>query len=318
MIKLLFIFFFPFFINANESITNWDDWILKKKNELSNLNFKQSTINYLDQLNYNKKILELDKKQPEKILFFEDYKTKVLSKQRLAKAVKNYYSNKNLFDQIYKEFNVSPSILISLWALETSFGKNTGKFDILNSLATLSFEGRRTSFFNKEFISILKLIDSGKIKRETLYGSWAGAIGQTQFMPTTLLNYGVDFDKSGSINLYNKVDALASGANYLSKIGWNSKIIWGEEVNLINSSKIDDLTNKRKYYSQDFWRSEGFFLKKNYNPNTKLKLISPKSKKKKFFLVSKNFDKILNWNRSYFFALSIYMLSDQINDKLEK
>lgn len=317
MIKFcIFFIFFPFLIFANDNDFKWNHWILAKKNELRNLNFKKSTISYLDNLKFNNKVLDLDKKQPEKVIFFEEYQSKVLSKRRLAQAIIKYKENKSLFNELEKKFNISPYILISLWGLETSFGKNTGKFNILNALATLSFKSRRKDFFDKQFNSTLKLIDVGMIEKEKLFGSWAGAMGQTQFMPTTLTTYGVDFNKDGKIDPFNKIDALASGANYLSELGWNNNLIWGEEVNVPNSDEIENLIEKKQYFSQSFWKSHGFILKKNYDSKTKLKLISPKSKKKKLFLVSKNFDKILNWNRSYFFALSIYKFTDQIKNNL--
>ena len=209
-------------------------------------------------------------------------------------------------------------MIVSLWGIETHFGKHTGNFDVLNSLATLSYEGRRAKFFYKEFVNALQIIDNEFIDRRNLKGSWAGAIGQTQFMPSTFINYAIDFDSDGKKNLLNsKADALASGANYLKKIGWEIDKNWGEEVklNLQENPIFTKLSNDKSSRKKSYWLKKGVKFKKNYATNQMFRLIIPDQKSNRFFLVTENFDIILNWNRSNYFALAVNLLSDKINEK---
>ena len=161
----------------------------------------------------------------------------------------------------------------------------------------------------------MNIIDKGLIDRNSLKGSWAGAIGQTQFMPSTFINYAQDFNKDGKIDLLNsKEDALASAANYLTKIGWDDNIKWGEEVFLVvkNTEELKSLFKKKIYKKPKFWKKMGIDLKNNYHSDTELKIIIPDNEIKRFFLVSKNYDVILNWNRSNYFALSVFLLMDEV------
>jgi membrane-bound lytic murein transglycosylase B len=200
-----------------------------------------------------------------------------------------------------------------LWGIETSFGSHTGGFDTLNSLATLAYDGRRSEFFYKEFKHSLEIIDKGYINRKNLRGSWAGAIGQTQFMPSTFISFAQDFDKDGKTDLLNnKKDALASGANYLSKLGWDDKLIWGEKVlPSLKLGTLQKLANDKVYKNQKYWKKFGINLTNQYG-SKKLRIIIPDDELSDYYLVTKNFDVILRWNRSNYFALAVNILSDKI------
>ena len=193
-----------------------------------------------------------------------------------------------------------------------SFGKYTGKFDILRSLASLSYDGRRTTFFQKELKNSLKIIDNGHFPKKDFYGSWAGAFGQTQFMPSTFIKYAVDFDGDNRKNLFKKSDALASGANYLNKTGWTNGTTWGERFNIEITKKMKSLSKKKQFKKIDFWKKIGFTIKKKYNKNQLLRLVIPDSNFNECYLVSKNFDVILGWNRSNYFALTVFLFADEI------
>ena len=183
--------------------------------------------------------------------------------------------------------------------------------DILRSLASLAYEGRRSKFFTNELKNALLILEKGHFERKKFKGSWAGAFGQTQFMPSTFLNYAVDFDGDEKKNLFNKADALASGANYLKKVGWDSKIPWGEKINMIPSENFKFLANEKKFHDSNFWIKNGVNLKKVYGDSL-LRLVIPDSNNNQCYLVSKNFDVILDWNRSNYFALTVFLFSDEI------
>ena len=326
MIKLFFIFLSLFINNATaksndspdynhqNSKIEWNDWIDYLKKDLKSSDLKITTLKLLDDLKFNKKVIELDRKQPEFKLTFNEYLKNVISDKRVQTGKKRLNENKDLLNEIEKVYKIPKSLIVSLWGIETSYGKHTGKFDVLNSLASLSYDGRRSAFFLKELKYSLKIIDNGDINRNSLKGSWAGAIGQTQFMPSTFINYAEDYNKDGKKDLLNdSSDALASGANYLSKMGWNINSKWGEQVKIKKITKEIEILSKNKIYKPSkFWGDLGIKINNNYNTSS---LIIPDDLSQKYFLVTKNFDVILNWNRSNYFALSVNMLSDRIKNR---
>ena len=296
-------------VSNNE--TTWEDWIKQTKQELKQKKFKQSTINYLDEIKYNPKIIELDRKQPEFKLTFDQYLKNIITEKNKKKINFHFLKQKQLLKKIENTFDVNSRILVSLWGIETSFGEYTGKLDIIRSLASLAYDGRRKKFFSKELENALLILESNHLNRKQFKGSWAGAFGQTQFMPSTFLNHAIDFDGDSKINLFNKSDALASGANYLKKVGWNNSLHWGEFVDLEKTDYFLSLAKSKKFKSVNFWKKKGIDLNKDYGSN-KLKLIIPDSNNNDCYLVSKNFDVILDWNRSNYFALTVFLFSDEI------
>lgn len=299
-----------------ENLISWEKWLNNLKIELKSLNLKADTVKILSEIKFNSRVVELDKKQPEFKLTFNQYLSKVITPNRVEIGRLKLKEHLVLIKDIEKKYKVSPHVIISLWGIETSYGKHKGKFDVLNSLASLSYDGRRANFFLKEFKHSLKIIDDGHISRKNLKGSWAGAFGHTQFMPSTFVNYAQDFDNDGKKDLLNNYsDALASGANYLSKMGWKNDISWGEEIKeFALNNEILDLSKKKVYKNENFWKSMGLVIKRSYNEN-KLRIIIPDESSNRVFLVTKNFDVILNWNRSNYFALAVNILSDKINEE---
>ena len=290
----------------------WSQWINQIKKELEKEGFKTSTLKNLDNLNFSGRVIELDRKQPEFKLNFNQYLKNNLNEKKKKSLIKKYNENQPLLEKIQNHYDVDPKILASLWGIETSYGNYLGKFDILSSLASLAYDGRRKKFFFKQLRYALKILEDGHILKSQFKGSWAGAFGQTQFMPSTFYKYAVDFDGNKKINLFKKEDALASGANYLKKVGWNNQMIWGEKINISITKELRRLSDLKEFKKINSWEKYGIIFKNKYNKNQLMRLVIPDSEDNQIFLVSKNFDVILDWNRSNYFALTVFLLSDEI------
>ena len=274
------------------------------------------------------KVIEYDRYQPE---FYEDTKTYISKRATNKKIIignKIYKNNFKKIDKISKEFNIDKSLLLSLMGIETNFGNYLGKMDIISSLATLSFDKRRSEFFTSELITLLKLIDNNIVNSDNLFGSWAGAFGNFQFMPSTIKNYAVDSDKDGKINLKETEDSFASAANYIKKIGWKKnepcfyKVELKEDIpsKYLNSS-ARKIVNKRKV---KFFKK---YLKSidanNLNNNMISAIIIPDKdiipgakSLKPAFIVFSNYEKILKWNRSLRFALAVCTLKNKFKNEI--
>ena len=265
------------------------------------------------------RIIELDRNQPEFTLTLSQYLRNVVSKKRIKKGISKTRENWELLNIISNEYNVQPRFIVALWGIETDFGRVTGGFPVIDALVTLSYDGRRSKYFSKELINALKIIDQGHISYSQMIGSWAGAMGQTQFMPSSFLSYAQDYNKDGRKDIWGtKEDALASAANYLSKLKWNNNETWGREV-IVNDNFIlseDELTlqNKKKisdWQSLGVRRMDGSDLPKKNIEGYLIKIKD--TNKERYFLVYQNFKKILKWNTSNYFAIAVGILSDSIN-----
>ena len=261
------------------------------------------------------RVIELDRSQPEFKLTLDQYLARVVTSSRIKKANSKYKKNKKILKVISKHYGVQARFLVSLWGIETDFGRLTGGFPVVSALSTLGFEGRRHEYFKKELFNALKIINDGHITLSKMTGSWAGAMGQCQFMPSSFINYANDWDKDGSKNIWtSKPDVFASAANYLNKVGWSDKITWGRKVYIGQFNK--DLKGN-KYYLLNKWSSSGILNEnKTKLPNVKIKarLIIPKDYGNYGYLVYNNFESLLNWNRSNYFAIAVGKLSDSIHE----
>ena len=261
------------------------------------------------------RVIELDRSQPEFKLTLDQYLARVVTLSRIKKANSKYKKNKKILKVISKHYGVQARFLVSLWGIETDFGRLTGGFPVVSALSTLAFEGRRHEYFKKELFNALKIINDGHITLSKMTGSWAGAMGQCQFMPSSFINYANDWDKDGSKNIWtSKPDVFASAANYLNKVGWSDKITWGRKVYI---GQFNKELKENKYYLLNKWSSSGI-LKENKTklPNVKIKarLIIPNDYGNYGYLVYSNFDSLLNWNRSNYFAIAVGKLSDYIHE----
>ncbi len=265
-------------------------------------------------LSPNLDILEADAKQAEFSQNFWHYINKRVNQTRLNNGYDTLKQNTSLLNTVSQKYGVPDYILVSFLGLESNYGTYTGKLSLIQSLATLAFDPRRSDFFTRELVTLLKLIDKGKIPIDAK-GSWAGAMGAIQFMPSNVLTYGVDADKDGDIDLWNsKDDIYASAANFLKHLGWNKGEKWGREVTIPKNFdyRLTGLQNKKKvteWGSLGIRQANGSAL-----PNSSMEgsLIVPMGHRGPAFLVYQNFRVILDWNRSQLYALSVGYLADRI------
>jgi len=300
---------------------NFDSWLKSYKEFAYEKGISKETIAVaFKNVKFLEQVIKYDRKQPE---FFEDtitYVKKRANFARVKKARKLLKSNKNLFNEVEDNFLVEKEVLLALWGIETNFGKHVGKMDIISSLATLSYDKRRRDFFSSQLLTLLKLIDKKLIDPSTLYGSWAGAFGNFQFMPSTMMNYAIDYNGDNRIELKNSLeDSLASAANYINKIGWKKnqpcfyRVKFTKKVDkkFINSS-ARNISNR---ISISEWKKKGIitFDETNIDKNYKAALILPDGKPDSpAYLVFENYEKILNWNRSLRFGISVCTLANMI------
>ena len=259
------------------------------------------------------RVIELDRSQPEFKLTLDQYLKRVVTPTRIKKARKKYNENKDILYKISDFYGVQPRFIVALWGIETDFGRLTGGFSVISALSTLAFEGRRHEYFKRELLNALTIINDGHISMNEMTGSWAGAMGQCQFMPSSFLNYASDWNKDGNKDIWNsKPDVFASAANYLKRVGWSNKITWGRKVYLGN---YNNKVKKNKYILLKNWSSYGILnenKEKLPQVNIKARLVIPDNYGKYGYLVYKNFDALLNWNRSNYFAIAVGKLSDTI------
>ena len=330
MIKILLITFFTiisFPLSSGEP--SFETWLVDFKELALKKNISEETFEKsMSQVVFLPKVIKYDRFQPE---FYEDTKTyisKRTSQQKIKQGKQLYLKNSNFIDSIDKKFSVEKNLLLALMGIETNFGTYVGKMDILSSLATLSYDKRRSEFFTNELITILQLVDKGIIDHTILYGSWAGAFGNFQFMPSTIKRYAIDYDKNNIIELKSTKDSFASAANYINKIGWKKnqpcfiKVELKENVPkyLLNTS-AKKLNNKK-----NFIELKKFIMGKNHpniDPNligaiiTPDKDIIPNSENlKPAYIVFENYEKILQWNRSLRFGLAVCTLKDKFENAL--
>jgi len=330
MIKILFIIAFSLFTSstfANE--ISFNDWIKDFKKYALKKNISESTFDKaMINVKFLHKVIEYDRFQPE---FYEDTKTyisKRTSSLKIKKGKSLYINNKNFINSIESQFSIDKNLLLSLMGIETNFGTYVGKMDILSSLATLSYDKRRSDFFKNELITILQLVEVGVIDYKILYGSWAGAFGNFQFMPTTIKKYAIDYDKNKIIELKTIKDSFASAANYLNKIGWNMdqpcfiKISLKKDTpkNLLNTSakKLHDkkkFKDLKKYISgNDILDIDNSLIAAIITPDKDI--ITNSENLKPAYIVFENYEKILQWNRSLRFALAVCTLKDKFENAL--
>ena len=330
MIKILLIFFF--IVSAlplSSSEYSFDEWLIDfKKHALKNNISEETFDKSMSHVIFLPKVIKYDRFQPE---FYEDTKTYVskrTSQQKIKKGSSLYIKNKNFIDSIEFKFSVEKDLLLALMGIETNFGTYVGKMDILSSLSTLSYDKRRKDFFTNELITILQLVEQGVIDHNILFGSWAGAFGNFQFMPTTIKRYAVDYDKNDIIELKSIKDSFASAANYISKIGWKKNEPCFIKVSLdANTPKhLLNTSAKKLHNKKKFKNLEKFIIgKNNYNfdKNLMASIITPdkdivenSNDLKPAFIVFENYEKILQWNRSLRFGLAVCTLKDKFKDVL--
>ncbi|RUM77727.1 MAG: lytic murein transglycosylase [Candidatus Thioglobus sp.] len=262
----------------------------------------------------NPKVIKFDRSQAEFSQNFWRYLGSRVSPYRLKNGRKLLQEHQATFQHNYQKYGVPPHIIVAFWGLETNYGSNTGNLNLVRSLATLSFDERRSAFFTTQLLALLKLIDDNKIPLDA-QGSWAGAMGNVQFMPTNVVAYGVDADGDGEIGLWdNKADIFSSAANFLQKIGWHRGERWGREVTIPSNFdyQLANLSTKKtvnEWQALDVRTATGKDLPSS---TMKASLVLPMGYSGPAFLAYRNFRAILRWNRSILYALSVGHLSDRL------
>jgi membrane-bound lytic murein transglycosylase B len=261
-------------------------------------------------------VIELDRHQPEQVLTFAQYLQKTVSPQRKENAQRALLENRTLLDSVWRRFDVEPRFIVALWGLESDFGQVTGNYLVVSSLATLAFDGRRGPYFRGELISALRIIDEGNIGAANMLGSWAGAMGQCQFMPSTFLRFAVDFDGDGRRDIWHdRADVLGSVANFLAHLGWRNGEIWGREVLLppgFDLSRIGLEVSR----STEQWNRMGV-RSIDARPLAagagEASLVLPGGSDGPALLVYANFRTIMRWNKSTYFAAAVGYLADSMS-----
>ena len=326
--KFLIVFFLIFFTSEVKSET-FDLWLQSFKNYAIKNGISEKTFNEtMSKVNFNPKVIEYDRFQPE---FYEDTKTyidKRASDKKVKNAIKIYKQNQFLIDEIEKKFSVEKELLLALMGIETNFGKYLGKMNILSSLATLSYDKRRRDFFTNELMTILQLIENDIIDHNILYGSWAGAFGNFQFMPTTIKNYALDYDNNNIIELKKIEDSFASAANYINKIGWKRNELCFLKVSLSENVPKKFLnTSARKIKNKTSIKKINKYISQFETPisdkKTIVGIITPDKdiipeadNLSPAYIVFDNYELVLKWNRSLRFALAVCTLKEKIANEL--
>ena len=327
---ILIIFIISFTSSFSNDQIDFQKWKKNFKKIALKNNISETTFDIvMAKVKFLPDVIKYDRYQPE---FYEDTKTyisKRTSKNKVSKGIDFYKDNLKLINTIETKYKVEKELLLALMGIETNFGTYVGKMDILSSLATLSFDKRRSDFFSNELLILLSLIEKDQIDYKTLYGSWAGAFGFFQFMPSTMKNYAIDYDKNDYIDLKNNNDAYASAANYLSKIGWKDdqpcfyKIDLSKEIPKkylnVSAKNLHD-KKKLKYFRKYISNNQN--LDKKFD-NLTASIITPDKdiipdaeNLNPAYIVFNNYEIILKWNRSLRFSLAVCTLKDKFNDEL--
>lgn len=324
----------------SRTLNHFNDYVSFLKQKAAGAGVSAKVLNAHHNINYIARAVELDEEQaakrrdpnlpplPPNPNGVTNYLNKVLNQAKVDAALDRWWQYQPQLQKASQKYGVQKEYIMALWGMESSFGRYQGNFDVLSVLATLAFDGRREELFTKEFVNAMKMLQNGTISRYEMKGSWAGAMGQTQFMPTSYLKYAADGDGDGKKDIWkNQYDAFASIASYLSTVGWDNTLPWGVEVKLAQPmdlafSGIEQ--NKAKSLSE--WQAMGVYVayptehesgKLNALRNTKLWLVRPDKELGRAFLVSNNYRTIMDWNKSNNFAVSIGKFADRIQQGLE-
>ncbi|KAA1153580.1 lytic murein transglycosylase [Pseudoalteromonas sp. FUC4] len=278
---------------------------------------------------YKEKVVSADKNQPEVKETLETYLPKRVPQWKIDRARKLYAENKEVLEKVAKDFGVQARFIVALWGLESNFGTIQGGHNVISSLVTLAFDGRREALYKRQLWAALDILKSGHITLDKFKGSWAGAMGQTQFMPTSFNAYAVDYNNDGRKDIWTtKEDAFASIANYLKQEGWNDSLTWGRQVQLpenFDSKYVLVRGTKTRKQWLEYWndsersladwqalgvrKADGSDLP---NVDVRAALVMPDDINGRMYLAYDNYKVFMHWNRSYYFATSVGYLSDRI------
>jgi membrane-bound lytic murein transglycosylase B len=262
------------------------------------------------------RILELDQRQPEQTLTFPEYLARVVTPQRIETGIARYRENLPTLNRVAQHYSVQPRFIVALWGIESGYGQFTGGFNVFAALTTLAYDGRRAAFFRDELFKALRIAEQHRIQPREMRGSWAGAMGQCQFMPSSYLNFAVDFDGDGRADIWqSKPDIFASIANYLSRSGWHGDESWGREVVLPRGFDPGQVEYQRVTRTPAEWQAMGVRRADNgpMPAGPQAGLVQPDGADGPTFFAYPNFRVIMRWNRSFRFAIAAGTLADSID-----
>lgn len=302
---------------ARADRSDFNTWLQDLRAEAQKRGIRQTTLDAaLNNLKPLPRVIELDRKQPESTLTYERYLKLVVPTSRIVKGQALLNAHRDLLHQIETQYGVPPHVVVALWGIESDYGLRTGGFQTIAALATLAYDGRRGAYFRSELLNALRILDDGHIPADRMVGSWAGAMGQSQFMPSSFLNAAVDFNGDDRRDIWGTLgDVFASTANYLKRAGWRADEPWGQRVTL-----PDDLDRRflglNVQKAVDAWQELGVRAadgSRLFTPASQQgSLVTPSEGIEPAYLVFQNFRVFLKWNRSTYFALAVGHLSDHI------
>lgn len=296
---------------------SFEAWLAQFRDEAAAEGISAATLDQaLDGIEPIAEVIERDRRQPEGRLTFRDYNRRVLSPTRIERGRELMREHREVLERVAAEYGVQARFIVALWGIESSYGSFTGEFPVVGALATLAYEGRRAAFFRKELLQALRIVDQGDVTAAQMMGSWAGAMGQSQFMPSSYLAHAVDYDGDGRRDIWSThPDIFASIANYLAKAGWNSRYTWGRQVQLPDNLEavaagLEVVRPLPEWHALGIRRANGHDL-----PRVALdaSLLQMDDGEGPAYLVYNNFRVLMAWNRSTYFALTVGELADLID-----
>ena len=307
--SILFLLVLP---SASDS--GWEEFLADVRTEATAAGIGQQTLDAaLSGLEPVPRVIELDRHQPESVLTFDEYMASRVPESLIERAREKYAEHQPLLEAIAAHYGFDAYYIVAIWAVETRFGSYTGGFDVIAALATLAFDGRRSAFFRKELLHALRILDEGHISRTDMMGSWAGAMGQSQFMPSSFNRFAVDWDLDRRRDIWqNQGDVFASIANYLARSGWQRSMPWGAAVALPEGFDLtrDGVEPLETWLSWGvMWQGEDPVLPMDAAAS----LVLPAGANGPAFLVFDNYRAILKWNRSDYFAMSVTAIADALS-----
>src|SRR5690554_2927890 len=314
---LLFAWSLPSFADNDLGEKNFPHCVLQLQAKAAEQGISKATIEQvLAKANFVPRVIELDRQQPEFTTTFADYLNRRVTEERVQQGRKLLVQHKDLLNAVSKQYGIPAQYLVAFWGLETNYGSYFGKMPIVDSLSTLACDPCRSDYFSFELISALRILDEGAITPEAMRGSWAGAMGHMQFMPHVFLKYAVDADGDGRRDLWHSLsDAMHSAGNFLQGIGWQPNQRWGREVTLPKDFDYQQIGKaNRKTLAE--WNALGVRMAANGKPlqeePIKAALVVPAGHNGPKFLAYDNFNTIMGWNRSEYYAIAVGHMADRI------
>ncbi|MFQ3199142.1 MAG: membrane-bound lytic murein transglycosylase B [Paraglaciecola sp.] len=304
--------------DEEKSQAGFEQYIVDIKLEALEKGYSQT---FLDQIfaeaTFRQRAVKADKNQPETKLTLDTYLATRVPDWKVEQALALYQDHGEVLAKVEKKFGVQARFIVALWGNESNFGKLMGHYPVISSLTTMAYEGRREVMFRKQLFAALEILQQGHISPDKFLGSWAGAMGQSQFMPTSFLHYAYDFDGDGKKDIWrNQADVFASIANFLKNEGWDDSITWGRQVKLpTNFDRSLAGLDKNKMQFLAAWQTLGV---RRYDGNDlpdnllQASLIMPDGPQGRVYLVYENFHTLMRWNRSTYFGTTVGYLSDRI------